>query len=91
MRNKRTIPILRDRIRKIGEEQGIPELLEIADEMFRSAPKRRAKTKSRKMTPELAQHIRQFWRRNRHLHQRDIAQEFNVNPGRVSEAVNDLT
>ncbi len=86
--NKRTIPELRDRLREIAEEEGLEELNDIADELKRRSPVRRAENKSAPLTPELAQLIRDFAEANPDWHQRDIAEEFNVNQGRVSEALN---
>lgn len=86
--NKRSIPELRSRLREIADEEGLDELHEIADEMHRNSPVRRAKNKSRALTPELAEEIRVYAKKNKTMHQRDIAQAFNVNPGRVSEAMN---
>lgn len=89
-KNKRSIPDLRNRIREIADESGIDELHDLADEMFRNSPVRRARARSAHLTPELAEEIRVFARRNTKMHQRDIAQKFNVNPGRVSEAMNNI-
>ena len=88
MKNKRTIPELRDRLFEASDEYGIPELAEIAQEMFRRSPKKRAKTKSQKMTPELAQEIREYAEKHPDLHDQEIADIFDVNHGRVSEARN---
>ncbi|HEV7660782.1 MAG TPA: hypothetical protein VGO55_13165 [Allosphingosinicella sp.] len=89
-RNKRSIPQIRSRIREIADANGIDELHDLADEMFRNSPVRRAKTRSRPLTAKLAEEIRKYAAKNPKLHQRDIAQRFNVNPGRVSEAMNNL-
>jgi hypothetical protein len=86
--NKRSIPELRSRIREIAEEHGIHELRDIADEMYRQPPVSKAAPKSKALTPRLAAEIRVFARKNPGLHQRDIAAHFDVNPGRVSEALN---
>lgn len=88
MRNKRSIPEIRARLREIADEQGLDELHDLADETYRKSPLRRAKNKSAPLTPKLAEKIRKFMDRNPTLHQRDVAQHFNVNPGRVSEAIN---
>ncbi len=90
MRNKRTIPELRARLREIADEEDLYELHDIADEMHRQTAVRRAKTKSTKLTASLAKDIREYAKKNPKMHQRDIAQRFNVNPGRVSEAMNNI-
>jgi len=86
--NKRTIPEVRERLLKIAEEHGVNEIYELVDEMYRSAPVKRAKNRSRKMTPALAAEIRRFAAANPDLHQQDIANAFGLNHGRVSEALN---
>lgn len=88
MRNKRTIPEIRSRLREIADEHGIDELHDLADETYRSSPVKRAENKSVNLTAKLAEEIRVFVTKNPKLHQRDVAQKFNVNPGRVSEALN---
>jgi hypothetical protein len=88
MRNKRTIPELRDRLREIANEHNIPEIHEIVNEMYRHSAVRRAPNRSQTVTPSLAVKIRRYARDNPEMHQRDIAEHFNVNPGRISEAIN---
>jgi len=88
IRNKRTIPEIRARLREIADEYEIEELHDLADETYRRSPIRRASNRSAKLTPKLAEKIRKFVAKNPRLHQRDVAQRFNVNPGRVSEALN---
>ena len=88
--NKRSIPEVRERLRELAEEHGIPELDELANEMYRKSPVRRAANKSDPLTSTLAKEIRKYARANPDLHQRTIAEKFNVNPGRVSEAMNRL-
>ena len=86
--NKRSIPEIRDRLREIADEAGIEELQDLADQLYRKSPVKRAPNRSAHLTPELAEEIRNFVAENPTLHQRDVAQEFDVNPGRVSEALN---
>lgn len=88
--NKRNIPELRNRIREIADEEDIDELHDIADEMYRNSSVRRARNQSARLTPALAKKIRDYAKKNSKMHQRDIAQKFNVNPGRVSEAMNNI-
>jgi len=87
-RNKRRIPELRKRLRELAEELNFHELHDIADELHRNPPVSRARIRSETLTPELAEEIRQYVKKNPDLHQRDVAQRFNVNPGRISEALN---
>lgn len=88
------IPEVATRIREIAEHiQGLcpteaNELLELADELRRrplAAP--RAPVTSTPMTDELAQDIRDFAEANPGMSHQEIAVEFGVNHGRVSEAV----
>jgi DNA-binding MarR family transcriptional regulator len=88
--NKRTIPEIRARLYELANELGINELSQLADETYRSSPVRRAPRKSLSLTPALAAKIRIFARKNPKMHQRQIAEHFNVNPGRVSEAMNNI-
>jgi len=90
LNNKRTIPEIRDRLREIAVDFDIPEIHELVDEMYRKSPIRRAVNRSEKLTPALAAEIRVYARANPDMHQREIANIFNMNPGRVSEAMNDL-
>lgn len=89
-KNKRTIPEIRGRLRELADERGLEELHDLADETYRNSPVKRAANRSRPLTPKLADEIRRFVAKNPKLHQRDVAQRFNVNPGRVSEALNNL-
>ena len=86
--NKRSIPEIRARLLEIAEERGIPEIRELVDEMYRQPPVRRAAVRSPKLTPQLAAAIRRYARANPDMHQQDIANNFGVNHGRVSEALN---
>ncbi|GAA0468908.1 hypothetical protein GCM10009096_07280 [Parasphingorhabdus litoris] len=88
--NKRSIPQIRDRLRELADELNLEELHDLADEMYRNSPVKRARARSVHLTPELAEEIRVFVRKHPKLHQRDVAQKFNVNPGRVSEALNNI-
>jgi predicted XRE-type DNA-binding protein len=89
-RNKRSIPEIRVRLRELADLHGISELHELANETYRKSPIKRASNRSTRLTPQLAEEIRQYMDQNPGLHQRDVAQRFNVNPGRVSEALNRL-
>ena len=86
-KNSRGIPALRERLRELADEHGIDELREIADKMYRRSHTRRAPNKSQPLTPELAEAIRDYKETHPDAHQREIGEAFNVNPGRVSEAL----
>lgn len=88
--NKRSIPQIRERLRELAQQHGIPELNDLADETYRNQPAKRAKRRSPKLTPAMAAQIRQYRRSNPNAHQQDIAEHFGVNHGRVSEALNNL-
>ena len=90
VKNKRTIPEIRERLTEIADEEGINELRELAAEMFRKPPVRRATVKSPHLTPKLAEEIRQYEAAHPDEHFSKIAAHFNVNPGRISEAMNRL-
>lgn len=89
-KNKRSIPEIRIRLRELADKHGIPELHDLANETYRSSPIKRASNQSAHLTPKLAEEIRQYVAQNPKLHQREVAQRFNINPGRVSEALNGL-
>jgi hypothetical protein len=87
MSNHISIPDARDRLRALAKKHNIPELADIADAMYRRAATRRAGVRSPKVTPEMAEEIRQYAAAHPDLHQQDIANHFGVNVGRVSEAL----
>jgi hypothetical protein len=85
---KLTIPEIRARMHQLAEEYGIEELHDLAEATKRTSPvRRKAPIKSRELTPQLAIRIRNYARRNPTLSYAEIAQHYNVNPGRVSEAM----
>ena len=86
--NRLSIPQARDRLRELAEEHDLPELSDLADQMYRKSPKKRAKNKSATVTAALANKIREYADLHPDAHQREVGQEFNVNPGRVSESAN---
>lgn len=91
MAKKRSIPEVRTRLRELAEEHDIEELKDLANDLYRSSPSGgRAPVKSPKLTPALAEEIRRYKKRNPDAAQHDIAGHFGVNPGRVSEALNNL-
>jgi hypothetical protein len=75
-------------MRELADQLGIEELHELADDMYRKPAVTRAPPSSDPLTPELAEKIRKFHKKNPTMHQRDIGHRFNVNPGRVSESLN---
>lgn len=83
-----TIPEVREELVQLAEEHGIPRLKELADALHRSPPVGRATPTSQPKTPELGEKIRAYKKAHPHLKQREIAQVFNVDGGRVSEALN---
>lgn len=85
---KRTIPQIRKRLYELATLHGIPELRVLADETFRTPAVRRAPNKRRRLDAKLADDIRIFAKRNPNAQMNDIANIFNVNQGRVSEALN---
>lgn len=86
-KNSLGIPAVRDRLRELAEEHEIDELNDLADQLYRKSAKRKAPVRSPKLTPEMAQDIRDFAAANPNLHQQDIAEKFGVNHGRISEAI----
>lgn len=82
------IPEIADRLRELAPALACPELEELADELRRRPSTRVAGPRSRKMTPALAAEIRAAVAARPGATQVEIARLFNVNPGRVSEAVN---
>lgn len=81
------IPEVAKRMRELAAAHNIAELNYLADEL-RRRPADRAPKASRPMTAQLAAQIRAFKSRNPTMTQAAIGRQFNVNPGRVSEALN---
>lgn len=88
--NKRSIPEIRTRLKELAEDHNIDELRDLAEELNRNAPVTLAKPGSAQLTPKLADEIRQYSAANPTLYKRHIGEKFNVNPGHVSEALNNL-
>ncbi len=59
----------------------------LVSEMTRRKAVRRAATRSKKVTPALRVEMRKFAKANPGMPYTDIARYFDVNPGRVSEAL----
>jgi chromosome condensin MukBEF complex kleisin-like MukF subunit len=85
--NRRGIPAVRDRLYELADELDIEELRELADQLWRKSARKRAPIRSPKLTPEMAEEIRQYAADNPDAHQQDIAEKFGVNHGRISEAL----
>jgi predicted XRE-type DNA-binding protein len=87
------VPEVAKRMREIAEliriehpkESG--ELFELAGELKRRFSGTRAPATSTKMTPELAEEIREFAEANPGMSHQEIGNVFNVNHGRVSESI----
>ncbi len=87
------VPEVANRIREISENikgshpTDAEELMQLADELRRRPPGPRAPVESTPMTPELAQDIRDYAEAHPGTSHQAIAEEFNVNHGRISEAL----
>lgn len=81
------IPDVRKRLFELATVHGLPELEELAGHLKRRKAIGRAPAKSRPMTRRLAERIREHAATYPNDTQADIAAHFNVNPGRVSEAL----
>ena len=81
------IPEIMDELRQLSAAHGIPRLAELADHLRRRSPISRAPVKSQPITPALQRAIVAAYRENPARSQLEIARQFNVNPGRVSEAL----
>ena len=87
MSNKMTIPEIRDRLKELTEKHKIPELSDLADQMYREQYGNRAPIQNDKFTEDTAEKIRNYKKDNPTAQHQDIAEVFNVNIGRVSEAL----
>jgi hypothetical protein len=76
------LPEVAARLEELGKE-----ISQLSKMIARRKPTRIAKPISASMTPELIRDIRKYARANPKLSQLQIANHFNVNPGRVSEAL----
>jgi len=88
--NYMSIPDVRNRLREIAKETGNEELADLADQMYRRKLKKtRAPVTSQKMTPEVAAEIRDYLEQNPKASSQKAAEHSNVNPGRVSDALDE--
>jgi hypothetical protein len=87
------IPQVANRMREIAQQiqsshpSESSELLELADELKRRFSGPRAAATSTPMTPELAEEIREYAEANPGMPHQAIGEVFNVNHGRISEAI----
>ncbi|KQS75066.1 hypothetical protein ASG32_08185 [Methylobacterium sp. Leaf361] len=80
-----TIPEIMRRLREKAAESGDAELEQLADELRRRPPVRRAPVTSKKVTPELRIEIHRYATDNPKESYAAIGRRFGVNGGRVSE------
>lgn len=81
-----TLPDIMAELRQLAQDYNLPRLKELADEI-RRRPGTRGRYTSRKTTEFLREQIRLFRVAHPGLSQKEIADHFGVNPGRVSEAL----
>ena len=81
------IPEIRERLFEKAVEYNDNELLDLAVELCRRSPKKRAAKHSKKMTKELREAIVAYARAHEDVSQTNIARVFDVNAGRVSESL----
>jgi len=81
------LPEVAMRLRELAADLQCGELNELADEIGRRPRGQQAPTTSVPMTDELRAKIRAMKRAEPQLSQAEIGRRFNVNPGRVSEAL----
>lgn len=82
-----TIPDIRARMRELAIELACPELDFLADATFRRYNGRKAPVRALALTPERAEAIRAHCAAHPKAPQMEVAREFGVNIGRVSEAL----
>lgn len=81
------IPAIRERLHQLAIEHGLPELAELAEATRRRKPQRpRSPNKFGHLTPTETVLARQWYLDGESMG--DLAQFFNTNLGRISEAVN---
>lgn len=81
------LPEVASRLRELAIELGCDELDELANEIGRRSPRQRAPISSATMTDALRAQIRAVKAAEPDLSQTEIGRRFNLNPGRVSEAL----
>lgn len=81
------IPEIQERLLHIARIHGLSEVETLARQLSRRSPNRKAPISSQPMTDEKAAMIRTFAADNPTMTQVEIGRHFNVNQGRVSEAL----
>ena len=83
---KLTIPQIRERLHELAVIHGIPELSSLATATYRRSYTR-APTTRKSLDEDTKANIRDFVAENPNMAFQDVANIFDVNPGRVSEAL----
>jgi hypothetical protein len=81
------VPDVRARLYALAGELGNPELLALADALWRRPAIRRAPARSRALTPDDAAAVRREFRADPSARLQDLAGRYGVNIGRISEAL----
>lgn len=81
------LPEIAERLRELAVTLNTKELSDLADEIGRRPAGTRARPTSTPMSDELRDKIRAYRKAQPGLSQAKIGAHFNVNPGRVSEAI----
>jgi DNA integrity scanning protein DisA with diadenylate cyclase activity len=81
------IPEIRDRLRILAVHHNDPELAELAEELKRRKRAQKTRAKAKPMTKEKAKAICAYKKAYPNKSQVEIGALFDVNPGRVSEAL----
>ncbi len=81
------IPEIQAELHRIAAERDLPEIAVLANELSRRKPVMKTRPRSRHVTEEVREEIRAFRRSNPGMSQAEIGRRFNVNAGRVSEAL----
>lgn len=96
MSDKMSIPQIRERMQALAQEQSAlasrqieiaHELEELVQHSYRRPAAKHARTQAKRVTPELAERIREFAINNPKMPNREIGRIFGVDGGRVSEAL----
>jgi len=82
-----TIPEIRKRLHELAVSAGIRELADLAEATRRRRCVRVAPVKGRRLTELERAEIRRLVWAHPHLHLHDIAGQYGVNPGRISETI----
>jgi hypothetical protein len=83
-----SIPEVRERLYKLAEIQRLPELRQLADQLWRRPPWRKpVRAQARALTPDLIADIRQWVYDHPDESEHRVGIRFGVNQGRVSEAL----